>query len=203
METVNERLFLLLNAPHDPFPATLMFAHFLAEDVVLLVAALMVALWVRGRRETWVALISIGCGLLVSAGISTAIEMGWQHPRPFMVGLGHTLLVHAPETSFPSDHATFMWTVALCLMLVPPLRRLGWGLFVLGVGVAWARIYLGVHFPLDMPGSLAVAVLATLVVASARNWIAGKLTPALVGIYERMVLGLRLPARVFPVGRQR
>jgi len=202
METVDERLFLLLNAPADPSPATLLFARFLAEDVVLLVAALMVALWVRGRRDTRVALVSIGCGLLVTLCLSTVIGMIWQHPRPFMVGLGHTLLAHVPETSFPSDHATFMWTVALCLMLFRPSWSLGWGLFALGVGVAWARIYLGVHFPLDMPGSLAVAALATLVVATARDWIAGRLTPALVRIYERVVLALRLPVRVFPVGRR-
>ena len=36
----------------------------------------------------------------------------------------------------------------------------GLALALSGLPVAWARIYLGVHFPLDMVGSVLVAVLS-------------------------------------------
>jgi len=85
--------------------------------------------------------------------------MVWQHPRPFMIGLGHTLIPHAADSSFPSDHATVLFAVSLTLLLgratVPGLAVL-----LAGFCVAWARIFLGVHFPLDMIGAAAVAGIA-------------------------------------------
>ncbi|MEX8493621.1 phosphatase PAP2 family protein [Sphaerotilus sp.] len=61
--------------------------------------------------------------------------------------------MHAPDASFPSDHGTVFSAVSLCLLLA---GEWVWGLAVLmvGMGVAWARVYLGVHFPLDMLGAV-------------------------------------------------
>ena len=77
-------------------------------------------------------------------------------PRPFLLGLGHTLIDHRPSASFPSNHATvfFIWatTLALC-----GLGRLALTFGGLGLLVAWSRVYLGVHFPADMAGAAVVA----------------------------------------------
>jgi undecaprenyl-diphosphatase len=53
------------------------------------------------------------------------------------------------------------------------LARRSWiggiALALMSALVAWARIFLGVHFPLDMVGSLAMAVIAVLM--TQRMWL--------------------------------
>lgn len=202
MEALNRSLFLLLNAPLDPPAGLPPLARFLADDVVVLAAALIAALWVWGRRDGRAALVGAGCALLAAALINTVIGALWRHPRPFMIGLGHQLIPHAADSSFPSDHATFMWTIGISLLLRRSWPRLGWGMMVFGAGVAWARIYLGVHFPMDMAGALLVAGMASLAAVPARRLIDGTLTPAIVGLYEGTVRRLHLPAALFPPGRE-
>ena len=79
-----------------------------------------------------------------------------------MIGLGHTLIPHAADSSFPSDHLTLLWAVAFSFLMHRSLRLAGMALALLGLPVAWARIFLGVHFPLDMVGAALVAVLCAL-----------------------------------------
>ncbi len=49
-----------------------------------------------------------------------------------------------------------MLAVGLYLGLATPRRRAGAFLTLLGIATAWARVYAGVHFPLDILGSLGV-----------------------------------------------
>lgn len=77
-----------------------------------------------------------------------------------MIGLGHTLIPHAADSSFPSDHLTLLWAVAFSFLMHRSPRLAGMALALLGLPVAWARIYLGVHFPLDMVGAALVAGLS-------------------------------------------
>lgn len=202
MEAINRHLFLLLNAPLDPPAGLLLLSRFLADDVVVLAAALIAALWVWGRHNGRAALVGAGCALLTAALFNTAIGALWLHPRPFMAGLGHQLIPHAPDPSFLSDHATFMWTIGLSLLLRGSWQRLGWGMMAFGAGVAWARIYLGVHFPLDMAGALLVAATASLLVLPLRHRVDRMLTPAIVRLYEGTVRLLHLPAALFPLDRE-
>jgi undecaprenyl-diphosphatase len=39
-------------------------------------------------------------------------------------------------------------------------------MFPVALVVAWARVYLGVHYPMDMAGALAVALVVTLLAGS-------------------------------------
>ena len=77
-----------------------------------------------------------------------------------MIGLGHTFIPHAADSSFPSDHLTLLLAVAFSFLMHRRLRVAGMTLAFLGLPVAWARIYLGVHFPLDMIGAALVAALS-------------------------------------------
>jgi undecaprenyl-diphosphatase len=72
-------------------------------------------------------------------------------------------------------------------------RLTGVALALLALPVAWARIYLGVHFPLDMAGAVVVASLAAWLARRQVRWY----LPPLYGIamhMHRALLG-RLIAR--------
>ncbi|MFM0220296.1 MULTISPECIES: phosphatase PAP2 family protein [Paraburkholderia] len=71
---------------------------------------------------------------------------------------------HARDSSFPSDHVTIIWCIALTL-LSGQARRFGLLTLLGGLAVAWARVFVGLHFPLDMVGAVAVAFAACALVA--------------------------------------
>jgi undecaprenyl-diphosphatase len=157
MESLNHTLFLWINAGTEPSPATVWLAMALAEDVIWLVPLTLVAGWLWGepatRRHALQTALAAALALLVNVGFSLV----WYHPRPFAIGLGTNLLPHVADSSFPSDHLTVLWTVAFSLMWNARLRRVGMLLALLGLPVAWARIYLGVHYPFDMVGAAIVS----------------------------------------------
>lgn len=153
---LNQSLFLDINAGAHT-PAGLMdFAIFSAQYLIFLLPVLLLGLWLWGgnaRRSVAFKALAVALFALL---LNVLIGMVWPQPRPFMLGLGHLWVAHASDASFPSDHMTVFVSVGLTLLLDGVW---GFGLMVLGasVAVAWARIFLGVHFPLDILGSVLVA----------------------------------------------
>ena len=154
MQTLNDSLFLLINAPAHPSGLMLFIAKLFAEQMIWLVPIGLMVGWLRGGERTRKLLLQATVAGLAGLLINQLIGLFWQHPRPFVIGLGHTFLPHAPDSSFPSDHLTLLWCVAFSFLLHPRLRAAGALLALLGLPMAWARIYLGVHFPLDMAGAV-------------------------------------------------
>ncbi|AKJ67729.1 undaprenyl-diphosphate phosphatase [Pandoraea thiooxydans] len=170
MEHLNTTLFLLINAASNRPPAWLgQFSYFFAQDFIWVVPLGLVIGWLRGSTHTKQALVLAALSGLAGLLVNQLIGMVWDHPRPFVLGLGHTLIAHAPDSSFPSDHLTLIWSVAFAFVLQPRWRRIGTLALLAGLPIAWARIYVGVHFPLDMAGSLAVGVLAGSLAHALRN----------------------------------
>lgn len=163
LEAFNQALFLMINATASTPVWQINAARFIADYVIYLIPLSLVAMWLSGderQRDTAVRVCSV---TLLALGINQIIGLVWPHPRPFVIGIGHTFLQHAPDPSFPSDHGTIFASVALTLLL-GGLRRYGMLMLLSGVAVAWARVFVGVHFPLDMVGAVAVACIAFLLV---------------------------------------
>ena len=161
MEDTNHALFLWLNAPEYPSTMPLAVAIFFAEYAILALPTIIGFGWLRGSEHIRKVLLEATASGLAGLLINQIIGLVWQHPRPFMIGLGHTLIPHAADSSFPSDHLTLLWAVAFSFLMYRSPRMAGLALALLGLPVAWARIYLGVHFPLDVVGAFLVAVLST------------------------------------------
>ena len=162
MEQLNTQLFLWLNASGQSGPLQLWLTTFVAEWLIYGLPLLLVLLWVTGKRPARQAAVTATLSVLLALALGQLIGLLWPHPRPFMVGLGQTLLAHQPETSFPSDHATVFFTLGLSL-LWSGWRKLAAWVLLIGTLVAWSRVYLGVHFPLDMLGALLLAIPSSLI----------------------------------------
>lgn len=170
MESLNQALFLQLNAPAHPQALPWAASLFFAEYMIFLLPAGLLLGWLRGRAQTRRLLLLATVAGLVGLLFNQAIGLVWQHPRPFMVGVGHTLVAHVADSSFPSDHLTLWWAVAFGLAIQPGGRTPGVAMLLLGLPMAWARIYLGVRFPLDMVGALSVAALSAWLAWSTAAW---------------------------------
>jgi len=189
-EHLNLLWFSLLNADAGLHGWRLELGLFAAEWLILLVPIGLVGLWMSGapaqRQAAVQALAATGCAL----GINALIGLLWYHGRPFVAGVGHTFMHHAPDSSFPSDHGTIMFTVALVLATckVPVARGFGRSLLPLALVVAWARVFLGVHWPIDMLGGLCVAlVVALLFCTPLANHLCAALAATMAALYRRVL----------------
>ena len=186
MQVLNETLFLLLNAPLHPSAAAVLVARFFAEVAIGVVPLGLVAGWLRGGNATRKLMLEAAAAGLVGLLFAQVIGLVWPHPRPFMVGLGRTLIPHAADSSFPSDHLTLLWSITFSWLMHPGLRRAGAVLALLGVPMAWARIYLGVHFPADMAGAAIVAGLSAWLCARQQRWLGGPIFHYVNAVYRRL-----------------
>lgn len=198
IELWNQSVFLSLNAGVQAPAFAIAVARALANWSISFVMVLLIYAWIQRGREVRFALIGATGTALIGLAMARGITMLWYHPRPFEIGLGRRLLTHATEASFPSDHATLMFSLAIPLMCRAESRRWGAAFLVLCIAVAWSRIYLGVHFPLDMVGALAVAIVASALMGMADPWLRRRVYPLAIRVYETVLRQLRLPRSVFP-----
>ncbi|MEH6436846.1 phosphatase PAP2 family protein [Massilia sp. DD77] len=196
LEHLNLILFSALNAHAGLTGWQLLGAVFAARWLIFLMPLALLMLWAGGagaRREVALrACLAALCALALNGLIGHL----WYSPRPFVADVGHTFLFHDPDSSFPSDHATSIFSVALVLAFsgVRPARRLGLALLPLALLVAWSRVYLGVHWPKDMMGALLVSgTMALLAYTPAARAACARVLPGLETLYRRVL--------ALPIGR--
>lgn len=162
VEKFNIDLFELINAPVAISSAMLRVGTFFARDVVMLFPLVLLFNWCwRGEAQKKVVLYAL-LSMILALTINITIGMCWQHPRPFMIPRGQNFLYHADSNSFPSDHMSLVCAISFSLIASGPLRRHGLALFAISVMIAWGRVYMGVHFPLDMGAALGTALISVL-----------------------------------------
>ena len=153
---LNLHLFEWFNASNHAHEMTIRFAIFIANDLFYIMLLFFGFYWLRGnftiKKQIVKAFIFTTVALLISQIISHSVY----HPRPFVMEVGRTLIYHSPNGSFPSDHMLIFSTIAFSYFFSEK-RSLGIILILLAWLVAWSRVYLGVHFPLDMLGAFSLA----------------------------------------------
>ena len=186
MENINKILFLWLNAPAHPPQIVVDLATVIATLQIWIIPLTIALIWLRGDACQRRAMLAVTAAGLIALMTNQLIGMTWWHPRPFMIGLGHTLIPHAADSSFPSDHLSLWWAVAFTFLLNPSLRFSGIVLGLLGIPLAWARIYLGVHFPFDMAGGAIVAMLSTTLIHHLPHGFLGSIYNVAIRIHCRV-----------------
>lgn len=170
MNALNIALFQWLAAGSQPTPWVLSVASGFALWGAWASAGIVaVALWRQPTDRAWLFVVAAAAGLtsLLAHAIGASLDV----PRPFVLGLAPSYIAHAGRGSLPSTHASVMFMVALAFMLRPSLRRMGLPLLALAAATGWARIYVGVHFPLDIVAGLLLGGLVAGALRSAQ-WLA-------------------------------
>lgn len=159
---VDLRLFHAIHSSVAPSSAMLHLARVLADGPLILTVFLLG--WMLMVPRWSLRSIALKASGAAAAALLANLIIGliWDRARPFVAGVGQAWVSHAATGSFPSDHLTTQWVIAGMLLLNQRSRVWGIGIALLGLLMAWARIYLGVHYPGDMLGALAIGGLAML-----------------------------------------
>lgn len=156
LSELNLSLFSWINASPEASNTSIHFAIFIANDLLYCMILLFAWFWLRGNYDTKKQILKAFIFTSIAILISQCISHVYYHPRPFVMEVGRTLIYHAPNGSFPSDHMLIFSTIAFSY-LFSAQRKLGIFLLIMAWLVAWSRVYLGVHFPLDMLGAFLLA----------------------------------------------
>ena len=156
LSELNLSLFSWINASPEASNTSIHFAFFIANDLLYCMILLFAWFWLRGNYDTKKQILKAFIFTSIAILISQCISHVYYHPRPFVMEVGRTLIYHAPNGSFPSDHMLIFSSIAFSY-LFSAQRKLGVFLLVMAWLVAWSRVYLGVHFPLDMLGAFLLA----------------------------------------------
>lgn len=180
---MNHALFILINGYAGRNGTIDSIAVAVAEYLPFLFIAYLGYLWFF-RKESREAVLLAGFGVSLALTVNLVITLFYYHPRPFMEHAVNLLIQHAPETSFPSDHATFMLALSFMLASFRQFRGVGALFILLSLGGGLARVFCGVHYPLDIAGSFTVSLAATALSRSLLHAPLAALVRVVLGRYD-------------------
>lgn len=186
----NLHLFQLINALPGLSPQQLLLATLMASWLIVLAPITMAVAWVRADQAARLDLLQILLAAGLALTLAEAITLVWPQPRPFALHLGTQYLEPSSRPGLPSDHVTLFWSLALATLRTRKFARWGFPLLAVGLLVGWSRIYLGLHFPLDIAAAWPVAWVGTMLAGALHK----PLTPIwirLLTLHDRWVILLR------------
>jgi len=154
----------------------------IAHDGPFLMIGTLLGLWFwpasRARRDQLqTSAIVATLSATLALGVNQEIIHLWDRPRPFVAHATTLLLSPSKDPSFPSDHATFAFAVAVAVLLVA--RRAGWVLSIFAALLGLARVWTGEHYPSDVFVGAAIGSLVAVICTAEYPRIERILDPAL------------------------
>ncbi|MEK5202260.1 undecaprenyl-diphosphatase [Bacillus mycoides] len=149
---------------------TLMIA--ITNSAAYVAILFMLILWFNnGKKENAIrkqytvlyTTLSVSIALLVNV----LIHAVYYHPRPFITHHVNQLVPHAADSSFVSDHSVLVFSIAFVFILRG--EKLKYIALIWAILVGVSRMYVGVHYPLDILGAAFLTFITSgLVMQSAR-----------------------------------
>ncbi|QUG84308.1 undecaprenyl-diphosphatase [Bacillus nitratireducens] len=149
---------------------TLMIA--ITNSAAYVAILFMLILWFNnGKKENAIrkqytvlyTTLSVSIALLVNV----LIHAVYYHPRPFITHHVNQLVPHAADSSFVSDHSVLVFSIAFVFILRG--EKLKYIALIWATLVGLSRMYVGVHYPLDILGAAFLTFITSgLVIQSAR-----------------------------------
>lgn len=167
---------------HDWLGSLFKFIETYGTYVIGLAAACLWLLARPGGDRKWKlaagsALGAAALGLIVNKIISSS----WHRDRPFQTHhVAHIWGARKTDASFPSDHASAAFGIAVAVLLIDPV--IGIAFLVLAVLISVGRVIVGEHYPGDVLAGAAIGTFSALVVVR----LARPVISFLVRIVERL-----------------
>ncbi|WFA04871.1 undecaprenyl-diphosphatase [Bacillus sp. HSf4] len=135
---------------------------FITEKAIYLYALALLAIWLFGGRAYKKSVLQAGFTGVLGLAANYLITLIYFEPRPFVAHHVNVLIHHAADASFPSDHTTGALAISIAFWLIH--RKIGSLMIAFGLLTGFSRIWVGHHYPLDVLGSILVAIFVSLIV---------------------------------------
>lgn len=134
------------------------FGIFCAEYLIFIMAFAIFAWTIfnkNNRRADTVIILEIILASFFSYLVKIIINFIYFRPRPFSAHDVALLIGKISDGSFPSAHTFLSFVMAFVIFMYN--KKLGAALLVLATLVGVSRVYVGVHYPLDVLGGVVLA----------------------------------------------
>jgi len=173
--SLDTALFYLINeqGQNSFFNWLMPFMTELKNFTYVLVALGIWILW-KERKAGLFFLVFIGLTLTITDQFSSHLlkeVIGRVRPCYVLENV-HMLTECNTSYSFPSSHAVNIFAAAF--FLAQPLKRLAPVFYVIAAVVAYSRVYIGIHYPLDVLGGAAIGLLIAWPMRRLKGWVVNR-----------------------------
>lgn len=131
---------------------------FVAQYLILLapIIIIIIYIWTHDKKkEAIIDSVYMAIASAIAWGIAHILKNTFKTLRPELAN--DILLKSESVYAFPSGHTTFFF--ALATVLYFHHKRLAYVTYVIGLAVGMARVYIGVHYPIDIIGGIVLGIL--------------------------------------------
>lgn len=146
---MDAQIFQFINQFAGRWPVLDGPAIFLAQYSPYALIGVLIALALfKRRRWLGVFLWALLAGFISRFVVTELIRFFYNRPRPFEALDVTQLLAHSPEASLPSGHAAFYF--ALSWFVFFQNKKIGTAFLLVATFMGLARVFVGLHYPLDI-----------------------------------------------------
>jgi undecaprenyl-diphosphatase len=171
----------------DRFIATMVNEYFITVTMSLI----LLALWfvggsAEGRLLNQKAVVYALLAEILANGIVKFSNLIYFRPRPFAAMPVKMLFYEPTDSSMPSNPAAVGFAFATGVWLVN--RRAGVLLYALAILLSFARVYSGVHYPLDVVSGALIGIIGGLVAVALGRQFLNPVIEWIIGLGRRIYL---------------
>lgn len=147
-------------------PTVTSLLQFISDSITFVSFGVPLILLILGERGTdkkksRLSFLYTGLSIGLAGLISYLIKKSTSIPRPYEVDERITQWSVGGGYSFPSGHTTEAFASTIAIILLYRDAQLAIPMLLWASTVAFSRIYLGVHYPLDILGGILIALTVT------------------------------------------